>query len=91
LILIDLYDLEIKVNQKVNFYGTYILMIKNEKQGLIGTKNGYIYLITVHKTYISIDDKYEICPGTKINSISYNKTSPTDLEMTFLFIVNCGY
>ena len=91
LILIDLYDLEIKVNQEVNFYGTYILMIKNEKQGLIGTKNGFIYLITVHETYISINDKYEICPGTKIKSISYNKTSPTDLEMTFLFIVNCGY
>ena len=91
LILIDLYNLEIKANQKVDFYGTYILMIKNSKQGLIGTKDGYIHLITVEENYISIYDKYEICPGTKIKSISHNKTSPQDSEISFYFIVNCGY
>ncbi len=92
LILIDLQDLEIKVNKKVNFCGTSLLMIQEGKKlGLIGTNDGYIYLIKVDENYISIIDKYEICPGTTVKSISYNKTSPTDLEMTYLFIVNCGY
>ena len=92
LILIDLQDLEIKVKKKVKFYGTSLLMFQEQmKQGLIGTSDGYIYLITVGESDISINDKYKICPGTTVKSISNNKTSPTDLEITYLFIVNCGY
>ena len=92
LILIDLQDLEIKVKKKVKFYGTSLLMFQEQmKQGLIGTSDGYIYLITVGESDISINDKYKICPGTTVKSISNNKTSPTDLDITYLFIVNCGY
>ena len=92
LILIDLQDLEIKVKKKVKFYGTSLLMFQEQmKQGLIGTSDGYIYLITVGESDISINDKYKICPGTTVKSISNNKTSPTNLDITYLFIVNCGY
>ena len=91
LILIDLNDLKIKINQEVNFYGTSLLIFKDLKQGLIGTNSGKIYLITVNEKYISIDDNYDICPGKKVKSLSYNKNAPSDIEETFVIVANCGY
>ena len=91
MILIDLNDLKIKVNEVVDFYGSFLLVFQDTNQRLIGTYSGKIILITVNENSISIDDSYLICQEVKVKSISCNKNDETDLEKTFVFIANCGY
>ena len=61
MILIDLNDLKIKINEVVDFYGSFLLVFLDTNQRLIGTYSGKIILITVNENSISIDDSYLIC------------------------------
>lgn len=61
---------------------------------LIGTKDGYIYLIEYEYSpklkKINILDKYNICEGSPVKHISYDTTCSEKNEECNIFIANCG-
>ena len=90
-ILFDLKKIEIINEQPDLIPEVSTLLILDNGQGLVGTREGFIYLIELFNNTIIILDKYELCKGKIILNISYNTTCPRGHEMCYIFAANCGY
>jgi len=88
-ILFDLKKIKI-INEQPNLIlKVSTLLILDNGQGLVGTHDGFIYLINLDSNSIYVLDSYELCPGKSIISISYNTTCPKDHEICYIFAANC--
>ena len=70
------------------------VLVLDDGDALIGTKDGYIYLIEYEvdnkNKKINILDKYNICDGSPVKHISYDISCPKNSEKCYVFAVNCG-
>ena len=70
------------------------VLVLDDGDVLIGTKDGYIYLIEYvyepHSKKINILDKYNICKDSPVKHISYDTSCPKNSEKCYTFAVNCG-
>ena len=90
-ILFDLKEIKI-INKQTNLISkASTLLIIDNGQGLVGTINGFIYLIQLFNNRIIVLDRYELCKGKLISIISYNTTCPKGHEICYIFAANCGY
>jgi hypothetical protein len=90
-ILFDLKEIKIINKQPDLILDVSTLLILDNGQGLVGTSNGFIYLIELFNNRIYVLDKYELCKGKLISIISYNTTCPYGHEICYIFAANCGY
>ena len=90
-ILFDLKEIKIINKQPDLISKTSTLLILDNGQGLVGTSNGFIYLIELFNNKIIVLDKYELCKGKLISIISYNTTCPNDHQICYIFAANCGH
>lgn len=71
------------------------VLVLDDGDVLIGTKDGYIYLIEYayepHNKKINILDKYNICKGSPVKHISYDTSCLKNSEKCYTFAVNCGH
>lgn len=90
-ILFNLKEIKI-INKQPNLISkASTLLILDNGQGLVGTRDGFIYLIELFNNRIYVLDKYELCKGKLISIISYNTTCPHGHEICYIFAANCGY
>lgn len=90
-IIFDLKKIEIINKQPDLIPKVSTLLILDNGQGLVGTREGFIYLIELFNNKIIILDKYELCKGKLISNISYNTSCPRGDEICYIFAANCGY
>ena len=82
-IIFDLTEIKI-INQQANLISKVsTLLILDNRQALIGTSDGFIYLIELFNNTIIVLDKYELCKGKLISNISYY--IPGGHEICYIF------
>lgn len=81
-----------KIPNPINNAST--LLVLDNGDALVGTKNGYIYLIKyvydIDYKHINVLDKYNICGGSPVKHITYDKNCTKNSENCYIFLVNCG-
>ena len=92
-VVFELKNFEI-IDKKDNFiFGENVecLLGLKDKNVLVGTRSGYIYLIEFKYQELSILDQRKICNG-KIISLSYNNQCLEGTRQCYIFVANCdGY
>lgn len=90
-IIIDLIEVKLINNQKHSIKDFSCLLGLRDGNALIGTNNGFIYLIKYQNSKIIILDKRELCPKQKIYSLSSISNCTSGSFMCYIIAANCNY
>ena len=90
-ITFDLEEIELLNNQKNFIKGVSCVLGLEDGNALVGTEDGFIYLIKYEYSEIVILDKRELCPHEIIFSLSSNSNCTPETYTCYIFVANCHY
>ena len=89
-ITFDLEEVKIINTQFGLIHDTSCVLGLKDGNALVGTKQGYIYLISYKYSKINILDSRLLCPNQEIFSLSLNSNCTPDTITCYIITANCG-